>query len=424
MFSNLVSAIEYFEILLPLAMILLLSKVLAILCRKIKIPQVVGMLIAGIIIGCIKYIPGQNILNSNSLEGLSFLAKIGVILIMFSAGIETDFHKFISTGVPSVVITVLGVLFPVSLGFIVATAFSCGFDSMTQADILTNLFYGTILAATSVSVTVACLKELGKLNSKAGTSIMAAAILDDIIGVILLSLIISIKKGEGSSDIGRIIGMMIAFFAAATALGLLLRWFLNRLSAKYPHRRRTPILAIALCFFFAYAAEKWFGVADITGAYVAGILLSSFKEANYVDSKVETSNYLIFAPVFFANIGITADFSTLNSVMVGFGFAFIAAGILGKVIGCGLGSLICGYSLKDSIRVGIGMMVRAEVVLVCTQKGIDSGLIDPNIMPFVLILILISTLVAPLIMKLTYKNEPAEPEYRYENNFLDNIQEN
>lgn len=423
MFTGLISAIEYFEILLPLALILIFSKVLSILCRKINIPQVVGMLLAGIILGCIKYIPGQDILNGDSLEGLSFLAKIGVILIMFSAGIETDFHKFTTTGLPSVVITLFGVVFPVSLGFVVATAFSCGFSSMTEADILTNLFYGTILAATSVSVTVACLKELDKLNSKAGTSIMAAAILDDIIGVILLSLIISIKKGEGSSNIGKIIGMMIAFFAAATALGLVIKWLLNKISAKYPHRRRTPILAIALCFIFAYAAEEWFGVADITGAYIAGILLSSFKEADYVDSKVETSNYLIFAPVFFANIGINADFSTLNGVMVGFGFAFIAAGLIGKVVGCGLGSLICGYSVKDSLRVGIGMMVRAEVVLVCTQKGIDSGLIDPNIMPFVLILILISTLIAPLLLKLTYKNEPAEPEYIYEHKFLDNIQE-
>jgi len=420
MFSSTICAIEYFEILLPLALILCLSKLLSVGSKKLGLTEVVGMLIAGILIGCIKYIPNQSILTANTTEGLSFLSKIGVILIMFSAGIETDFKQFKTTGLPSIIITLLGVIFPVGLGFVVATAFNGGFTNMSEHNILSNLFYGTILAATSVSVTVACLKELGKLNSKAGTSIIAAAILDDIIGVILLSLIISLEKGEGANGIGPIIGLMIAFFVAAGVVGILMHFVMNAISKKWPHTRRIPILSFAFCFFLAYAAEEWFGVADITGAYLAGIIFSTIKEAHYIDEKIEISNYMIFAPVFFANIGITADFSSLNGTMVGFGFAFIAVGLLGKVLGCGLGSLICKYSLKDSIRVGIGMMVRAEVVLVCTQKGIDSNLIDPNIMPFVLILIIISTLLVPMILKASYKKEPIDPEYQYIKRDLNN----
>ena len=277
---------------------------------------------------------------------------------------------------------------------------------MSQHQLITNLFYGTILAATSVSITVAVLKELGKVNSKVGTSIIAAAILDDIIGVILLSLFISLDKGEDLSGVGIAIGKMIGFFAAAIAVGVVAHFGLKHYLKRHPeHHRRIPIIGFAMCFLFAYAAEEWFGVADITGAYVAGIMLSTLTESGYIDRKVEVSNYMIFAPVFFANIGINANFGAISPHIVGFGFAFIAAGLVGKVLGCGLGSLICKYSLKDSLRVGIGMMARAEVVLVCTQKGVDSGIVDQSIMPFVLILIIVSSLLTPLFLKISYRKE-------------------
>ena len=256
---------------------------------------------------------------------------------------------------------------------------------------------------------VAALKELGRLNTKVGASIIEAAILDDIIGVILLSLFISLNGGEGASNIGIVIGKMVGFFAAAAVVGFALHFLLNLIEKKHPHTRRLPILGFAICFLFAYAAEEWFGVADITGAYVAGIIISTVREHEYIDRKVEVSSYMIFVPVFFANIGITADFSGIDAAMVGFGFAFIAVGLLGKVLGCGLTALACKYSFKDSLRVGIGMMVRAEVVLVCTQRGVENGMINPSIMPFVLILIILSALLAPLLLKLSYRHEPLEP---------------
>lgn len=398
-------SIEYFEILLPLALILILAKYLSLLGKKIGLPQVVGMLVAGILIGLIKYIPGQDVLTPNVMEGLSFLAKIGVVLIMFSAGIETDLKQFKTCGFPSVVITLLGVIFPMGLGFIVASAFNGQFHYATEHVLMSNLFYGTVLAATSVSITVATLKELGKLNSKVGASIISAAILDDIIGVVLISLFVSLDKGNGVGDLGITIGKLVGFFVAAAAVGVGIHYLLKYIEKHHPHTRRLPILGFAICFFFSYAAEKWFGVADITGAFVAGLILSTVKEHEYVDRKIEVSNYMIFAPVFFANIGINADFTALNLSAVGFGFAFIAAGILGKIIGCSTGALICRYSVKDSLRVGVGMIARAEVVLVCAQKGVDSGLIDASIMPFTLILIIITALLTPLLLKLLYKGE-------------------
>lgn len=401
------------ELLLPLALILLVSKLLSLLGKKLGLPQVIGMILAGIVIGLIKYIPGQTVLTDTAMEGLSFLAKIGVILIMFSAGLGTDLKQFKKTGAPSVVITVMGVMFPLLFGFLAAVLMLHGgnFTGLSQHDLYSCLFYGTVLAATSVSITVAALKELGKLNSKVGASIIAAAILDDIIGVILLSLFISLDTTGSASDIGKAIGMMIAFFVAAIAVGIALRYLIKFISRRHPHTRRIPIISFAICFLFAYAAETWFGVADITGAYVAGLTLAGLSESEYVDKKIEISNYMIFAPVFFANIGVTASFDTISATMVGFGFVFVLAGMLGKFLGCGLGALACRYGIKDSARVGIGMMVRAEVVLVCAQKGIDANpqLIDPGIMPFVLILIIVTTLLTPLLLKLSYRKEQSLP---------------
>lgn len=404
------ASIEYFEILLPLALILLCTKLFSLLGKKLGLPQVVGMLIAGLLLGLIKLIPGQTVFTQQTLEGLSFLAKIGVIFIMFSAGLETDLKQFKKCGLPSVIITLGGVVVPLGLGFLVAAAFNGGFKGMTSHMAIVNLFYGTILAATSVSVTVATLKELGRLNTKVGTSIIEAAILDDIIGVVLLSLFVSLSGGTGAKEVGIVIGKMVAFFAAAGVLGVALHFFFNFIEKRHPHTRRLPILGFVTCFFLAYAAEKWFGVADITGAYVAGIILSTVREHEYIDRKVEVSGYMIFVPVFFANLGITADFSGIDARMAGFGLALVGVGLLGKVIGCSVTSLACRYSLKDSLRVGVGMMVRAEVVLVCTQKGIDSGLVDPAIMPFILILIIVSALLAPLILKLSYRHEPPEAQ--------------
>ena len=404
-----INAMNFDELLLPLALILLVSKLLSLLGKKLGLPQVIGIIVAGILLGLVKLIPGQEVFTPTALEGLSFLAKIGVILIMFSAGLGTDIKQFKQSGIPSVIITVMGVAFPLVFGFIVAACFFYGgLTGLSHHDLISSLFYGTILAATSVSITVAALKELGKLNTKVGMSIITAAILDDIIGVVLLSLFIGLDTSGTASDIGKTIGMMIAFFAAAVAVGIVLRWAIKFISKRHPHTRRIPIISFAMCFFFAYAAETWFGVADITGAYVAGLLLAGISEAEYVDKKVEVSNYMIFAPVFFANIGISTSFDTINATMVGFGFCFILAGILGKLLGCGCGALICKYGIKDSFRVGAGMMVRAEVVLVCAQKGVDSGLVDPGIMPFVLILIIATTLLTPLILKISYRHDKSE----------------
>lgn len=434
--------IDTISLLLPLALILLLSKLLQMGCKRVKMPQVVGMLLAGIIIAFIDKIPGINLLNDSARAGIKFLAEIGVVLIMFSAGLGTNLNSIKSSGISAIVVTSLGVIVPMGLGFLVAGLFN-GFggtitleDGLTVSKTWSNLFYGVILTATSVSVTVATLKEMHRLNGKAGTIIISAAILDDIIGVIVLSVVLSLS-GAGSSgentlgslmcsnDVVAVFLNVLFFFIFTIAIGVGIHYLFKYLNKKKPHTRRLPIFGLAFCFFMAFASEKFFGVADITGAYFAGLALAGIGHhinpirdvladdtSDYIERKSDVLSYMIFSPIFFANVGINADFSGLKATMIGFGCCYILAGLLGKVLGCGLGAKITGNHLKDSIRIGIGMMARAEVALICANKGIDAGLVDSGMSTFIVIMIIVSSFVTPLILKLTYKNEnPVKEDY-------------
>lgn len=434
--------IDTISLLLPLALILLLSKLLQMGCKRVKMPQVVGMLLAGIIIAFIDKIPGINLLDDSARAGIKFLAEIGVVLIMFSAGLGTNLNSIKSSGVSAIVVTSLGVIVPMGLGFLVAGLFN-GFggtitleDGLTVSKTWSNLFYGVILTATSVSVTVATLKEMHRLNGKAGTIIISAAILDDIIGVIVLSVVLSLS-GAGSSgentlgslmcsnDVVAVFLNVLFFFIFTIAIGVGIHYLFKYLNKKKPHTRRLPIFGLAFCFFMAFASEKFFGVADITGAYFAGLALAGIGHhinpirdvladdtSDYIERKSDVLSYMIFSPIFFANVGINADFSGLKATMIGFGCCYILAGLLGKVLGCGIGAKITGNHLKDSIRIGIGMMARAEVALICANKGIDAGLVDSGMSTFIVIMIIVSSFVTPLILKLTYKNEnPVKEDY-------------
>lgn len=434
--------IDTISLLLPLALILLLSKFLQMGCKRVKMPQVVGMLLAGIIIAFVDKIPGLNLLNDSARAGIKFLAEIGVVLIMFSAGLGTNLNSIKSSGISAIVVTSLGVIVPMGLGFLVAGLFN-GFggtitleDGLTVSKTWSNLFYGVILTATSVSVTVATLKEMHRLNGKAGTIIISAAILDDIIGVIVLSVVLSLS-GAGSSgentlgslmcsnDVVAVFLNVLFFFIFTIAIGVGIHYLFKYLNKKKPHTRRLPIFGLAFCFFMAFASEKFFGVADITGAYFAGLALAGIGHhinpirdvladdtSDYIERKSDVLSYMIFSPIFFANVGINADFSGLKATMIGFGCCYILAGLLGKVLGCGIGAKITGNHLKDSIRIGIGMMARAEVALICANKGIDAGLVDSGMSTFIVIMIIVSSFVTPLILKLTYKNEnPVKEDY-------------
>ena len=442
MLNVLEGTLQVDSILLPLALIMLLSKFFQIICKKIKLPSAVGMLLVGIIIGLVNYLPEGNalkesILSDSAMIGIKFIAKIGVILIMFSAGLETDLKMIKSSGLSSTIVTILGVILPMLLGFVVAGIFN-GFSGQVEIAgktvnvIYSNLFYGVILTATSVSVTVATLKEMGKLNGKVGTIIMSAAILDDIIGVIVLSIILSLSGSTsgsanttlGSLITGRIQSLsilavlldVIIFFIFVLCIGIVLHKVFKALNKNHPHTRRLPIFGLAICFFMSWASEEWFGVADISGAFFTGLALAgigrhinprtdelSDDTTEYIERKNAVLSYMLFSPVFFANVGINTDFRELKLSMLGFGVCYILAGLLGKVVGCTIGAKITKNSWKDSFRIGIGMMARAEVALICADKGISAGLIDSGMSAFIVVMIIISSFLTPILLKLSYK---------------------
>lgn len=408
-----------YEILLPLAMILLLSKILSIVCRKLGLPQLIGLLLTGVLLGLITLIPNQTIFTDSTIGGIGFIAEIGVILIMFNAGLETNLKQIKETGVAAGVVTILGIVVPIGLGFLASLVLPSVLDEAGNPDttktIFRNIFYGVILTATSVSVTIAALKELGKLNTKIGTTIVSAAILDDIIGVIILSIIIALDEAmvTGSGSVGKeillVFGKTIGFFIFAIGFGILVRMLFKKLASKYDHHRRIPIFALALAFFYSYMAEKVFGIADITGAFFAGLMISGNKDSHYIEKRTDITSYILFTPVFFAKVGLTSmsGFSSINASFILFGVLFVIAGIISKVVGCGAGALICKSNMKDAFRCGIGMMCRAEVCLICAQKGIDASIIDSSIQPFILILILVTSFVTPILLKASYKGEIA-----------------
>jgi Kef-type K+ transport system membrane component KefB len=419
---------EAFEILLPLALILLFAKLMGLGTHRLGMPAVIGMLVAGILIGVLQFIPWaplqDALFSADIMSALKIMSKIGVVLIMFSAGLGTDLKKLKQTGVASVVITIFGIFVPMLFGFLVAFLFDYFTPiSLTnepgaigEFNLLSDLFYGAILTATSVSVTVAVLKELGKLDSKVGTSIVAAAVIDDVIGIIILSVLTGFASGTGentgwswfSPNAPMVVIKIVIFFIAAIGLGILLRMLFNVMERKSPHNRRVPIISLAACFLYAYFAEKIFGVADITGAYLAGILLGgTLSETPYVESKVDQMGYLFFSPIFFANIGIAniKMFSSINLQFLAFGAVFVVAALLGKILGCGVGAKITKFNYRESLRVGLGMMVRAEVILICTEKGVACGLVNPAVYPFIILIILISSVLTPVFMKLSYRRE-------------------
>jgi Kef-type K+ transport system membrane component KefB len=423
---------EAYKILLPLGLILVLAKLFSLLLGKIKVPQVIGFLISGLVVGLIFFIPGQMVLTDYTIKGLSFFAKVGVILIMFSAGVETDLKSIKQEGWASIVITSLGVLVPLALGFTAAYVT----DSLTgfaNHNIYSEIYYGVILSATSVSITVATLKELKKLDTPVGSAIVSAAILDDIIGIVLLSLIISLGAGTAGTqektgedfvslimnaygqentalEIALILIFMVLFFALSIGVGYVIRRLFNFLGTKYPHHLRITVFSVALCFLWSYVAE-YFNIADITGAYLMGLIFSTTKPKDYIDHRAETTSNYIFAPVFFASIALTMyqtdiDFTSSSfQAFLWFGIIWVFVGLLGKVLGAGAGALMFKFKFKDALKIGVGMMARAEVLIVCAQKGVESGLVSQQIMPFTLILILISSFITPILLKALYKDE-------------------
>ena len=415
---------EIINIFYYLAVILLLAKSFGLLARKIGLPQVTGMVVAGLLIGVLKRFNNPDnfflsfFMNPSEQESevLHAFSQVGVVLILFSSGLETKLSDLKQSGLAATLIAFAGVITPMLFGALGAMAFLHGYSEYSHDKLLNAIFVGTILAATSVGITVETLKELGKLNGKVGQTVVSAAVIDDVIGIIALSIVTSLK-GSGAEQIGITLLKAVGFFAFAIGLGILLRMYFNWEERKFPHKRRTSIFAFAMCFFYAYCSEKFFGIASITGAYVAGIMISGLDDTPFVDRKAVVSGYMIFTPIFFAYIGISADFSSFSLNALWFGFAFVALGIAGKIIGCSLAAKPFGFTNKESLTIGCGMIARGEVALAVYSAGQPLIAAENGLNPLLatIMLILISSIVCPILLKLLFKEKNKSDELPLDN---------
>lgn len=391
-----------------LAIILIAAKLCGILARKCNVPQVVGEIIAGLLIGPVATLllglikPGMHLVAPSNF--LSQMAEIGVILLMFSAGLGTDLKELVKTGPTAFVIACMGVAVPLALGTVLFMAFY-GFAPFGTPAFYKAVFIGVILTATSVSITVKALAELGKLKTTIGTTIVSAAIIDDVIGIVVLTIVIGVGSGKSDTSAAAVILKSILFFVVSVGAGYFVYKIFKKLDKRYKHTQRIPIMGLALCMFMSYAAEKYFGVADITGAFVAGVILCNIHDADYIERKMNINSYMLFGPIFFASIGIKTDISGVTGSIMLFSLCFVAVALISKIIGCSLAAKMFKFSNKDALTVGVGMMTRGEVALIVSQKGLSVGLLDPVYFTPVILLIIFSSIMTPIVLKLLYKSE-------------------
>lgn len=389
---------EAYSVFRDLAIIIIAAKLFGILARKCKAPQVVGEIIAGLLIG-------PSILGFvQQTDFLVEMAEIGVVLLMFSAGLETDLKELLKTGPIAFLIACSGVFVPLLGGTLLYMGFY-GASPFGSDKFYIAVFMGVIMTATSVSITVQSLKEMGKLKGKVGTTILSAAIIDDVIGIIVLTFVIGFKNP--ATDPTNVVISTVLFFVMAFVVGVAVFKLFQKLDERYPHTQRIPILGLALCFAFAYAAERYFGIADITGAYVAGIVLCSIQDSSYIEQKMEISSYMIFGSIFFASIGFKTSISHIDGSMLLFSLGFVVVALLSKVVGCGLMARICRFSPPDCLKIGVGMMTRGEVALIVAQKGLSVGLLGAEYFTAVILLIMVSSISTPVILKMLYAKEGA-----------------
>ena len=372
-------------ILVLLAGLLIAAKCAGWICQRIGIPTVLGQLAVGVLAGpsVLNWIHPDPVVNSFS--------TIGVILLMFIAGMETDTKQMRQVGVAASVSASAGVVIP----FIAGTAFSYALGY----SLLMSLFLGTLLTATSVSISAQTLKELGKLNTKEGTTILGAAVIDDVLGLIVLSLILAFTLGQ--NPLWSILKMAL-YFPTAYLLGhygfpLLSRWLPRLLALE---ARIGFVMALVL--FYAWSAQELGSVAAITGAYIAGILVNRTEMREWVHDGLSKIGYAFFIPIFFVYVGVEANFQGIANLSPVFLLCFVGIALATKVVGCGGGALLCRFKPMEALTVGVGMISRGEVALITATIGLQAGLINNSLFSIVVMITLVTTLVTPVLLKLVY----------------------
>jgi Kef-type K+ transport system membrane component KefB len=372
-----------------LVIIFLAAKAMGHLSVLFGQPSIFGQLLVGIILG-----PAVlNILHPNLL--LNQLAQLGVLMLMFLAGLETNLREFTKNTISSFFTASGGVILPFISGALLALM--CGYTLNIA------LFIGVVLVSTSVSISVQTLRELNRMQSKEGITILGAAVIDDILGLIILSMVLALATGgEEFTIISIIIIKIIAFFILAIFAGYFLVPFIMFLASKVLVREGRLTFALIIVLTLSMAAE-YLGLAGIVGAYFAGIMVGRMGFRGELISKVEAIGYSFFFPVFFVSIGLVADITSLKGSLLIFTIIMTLIAVFTKIFGAGLGALCCGFSTRSSLAIGAGMVSRGEVALIIANIGLASGLLTTDLYTVMVVVTIITTIITPVLIKLTFK---------------------
>ncbi|HZQ10078.1 MAG TPA: cation:proton antiporter [Anaerolineae bacterium] len=385
---------ETLQLLLALALIIFAAKAGGYLATHLHQPAVVGELLAGLVLGpsVINLFHLAPFAGGHTQDIIYELAEVGVIFLMFVAGLEVNLDDMIKSGKVALLAGNLGVLVPIVLGTLLALAFGKG--------LLPAIFVGLILTATSVSISAQTLMELGVLRSKEGLALLGAAVVDDVVAILALSIFLAVSgETDASRPIWLIIVLMVIFFAVSSVIGARFLTPLAQRVQKLPISSGLVAFVIVVILLYAWAAEMVGGVAAITGAFIAGVFFARTSFAHQIEEGMHNLTYAFFVPIFLVSIGLRANLWDINASGLIYLVALILVAILSKIIGSAGGARLGGFDNVASLRVGLGMVSRGEVGLIITTIGLGAGLVASEDYSQVVIMVLVTTLVTPLLLR-------------------------
>ena len=377
-----------YKFILELAIVLAVAHGAGFVSTKLKQPAVLGQIIAGVIMGALLF---------KKTELIESFAQIGVILLMFIAGLETDVEELTRSIKSSSLIALGGVIAPAALVFAVVMLV------FPEKNFAAAIFLGVVTTATSVSISVQTLREINRLKTRQGVMILGAAIIDDVVGIILLTLIVGIVRPGMSSSVQMVLLEVVVLAAIITAVGFILIKVTKFLETKFDIDEKIIIVALIICLALSFISEE-FGVAGITGAYFAGVIFAMTTHKHRVSHEMNRLADLIFTPIFFISIGLDINLGAAISAL-GLGLTLVVLGSIGKIVGCGLGARVSGFNSIQSMQIGIGMIPRAEVAIIVANLGLKMTILSEADMAATIVMVLITTLVTPSLLKWSFNRE-------------------
>ncbi len=395
---------ETLQLLLLISILILTAKAAGLVSTRIGQPAVLGELLAGLVLGpTVVDIFHRTAFSSPSMETMTLaLGELGVIFLMFIAGLEINLDEMLRSGPVAILAGSLGVITPLILGSVVAVMF--GYP------ILNSIFIGLILTATSVSISAQTLLELGVIGSREGLALLGAAVVDDVLGILLLSVFLALSQSTGShaEQIAIVVLRMGAFFAGAIAFGVLVLPKMTRWVVRLPVSEGVIAFVVVVTLIYAWSAQMVGEVAAITGAFVAGLFFGRTTVKRPISEGMHTLTYAFFVPIFLISVGLRANARSIGTEGLVFAGAIILVAVAGKVIGCWLGARLARFTPRQAFRVGVGMISRGEVGLIIAAIGLQQALIDAQVYSVMILMVLVTTLLTPVLLKRVFPRPIAE----------------